>query len=154
MADAGADASNRAQYRGHPIFRHSEYVSFCSVLRKAADNPIDAQARYESSRCFDADEDLEFNPCLTSEEYNACLAESSLSARSGRSEANSPPQSQTLPHSGIGANAYAQQAQVVHQQHQGFAGQAANGRGRKRNPIHIVDPRALQQQQASTGQWR
>ncbi|ORY85695.1 hypothetical protein BCR37DRAFT_377403 [Protomyces lactucae-debilis] len=123
-----------------------------------------AQARYESARSFDVDDDLEFNPCLSPEEYSACFAESSLSTRSNRSESNSPPQQQSLPHSVIGMNPYAQQAQVVHQQHQGFANQAAaSGRHRKRNPIQIVDPRNYagqqQQQQASqqqghANQWR
>ena len=128
-----------------------------------------AKLRYESARCFDCDDDIEFNPALTQEELASAFAESSLSSRS--SDSSSPQQQQSIPQ---GVNSYAMRSgmnsagggngaghhQVNHGSMPHYSGNNGGNGGngahqghhhggrnyRKRNPIAIIDPRYQGQQ--------
>lgn len=123
----------------------SKRMSLRQAALSIADGLTDAKLRYDSARSFDSDEDIEWNPCLTSDELNTAYAESSLSARSGRSDAGSPPQQPMIPHS---MNNFNQQ----HPQHsnQGSnSGRYNSRKNRGNNAVPIVNPNHFNVQQ-----WR
>lgn len=133
-----------------PPNRHSSSLrqslgrSIDTLHRQSFADIVDAKLRYESARTFDVDEDIEFNPCLTHEELNAAYAESSLSSKSGRSDAGSPPQQTSIPLPSI---AYAQQQQQHHSN-----SNSGNGRynsRKKGNAVPIVNPNY-----GNVAQWR